>query len=673
VNGQVLSIRNRNATAKHAATASVAQMEFAASQKRQEVAKCDEYERDESIDTGLVHYVKIPTKFKGFWGFVLFLLRLRRICSLDNVVKDRADFLPRHATPIMLLCVSSSAPVMIRYSERVFLVLIIATFVIPIPLTLWVHFTNPPQQLDWIANRTLTGMTAGNKVLPPGFISWLIGDCQKGMDNLVSENFAGRELLIRAYDQILYQTFHKSYMYSEMIIPGKHGDLFERDYLLTSGRFMQPIRKEETEALVVMMKYLSERLKERGSCFVVAITPSKATLYPEDIPDRYLQRTEKGEQRATDYEILVPLLKKYRVPYVDGREITLAHKDTLPVRAFPKTGTHWSRGTSFFTTAALLKTIERESGREMPLLTESIQSIDHTPDCEDGDLSDLLNRMQKSDQRYLHPGFHIPDNWPKRKGILTFVGGSFVGQILNALDIAQVFERINYYYYFKVCRYRFPGGIFSSVDENAIPWEEDFWNTEAVVLEVNEAVIAGRHLRAFLMAELAALQQKAQRERGIGYPTRPLAWGFGAGESGSALPKKGFCFPEHAVTWITGQDAEIELPSPAKNTELQLIFEAIPALGDGVAKRTAKLEVNGIPVGALELADPDYQFYSVTVRADANNSPFLKVHFSLSPAPSPSVDGGLRELGLARLALVPAELPVSREDAGNHITAMFGE
>jgi alginate O-acetyltransferase complex protein AlgJ len=562
---------------------------------------------------------------------------------------------------------------MIKHSERVFLALIVVTFLLPAPLTLWVHCGNLPQQFDWIANRTLNGVTVEKNIPPIGLPSWLIGNLQNGINTLASENFAGRELLIRVYDQILYETFHKSYMYSEMIIPGKHGDLFERDYLLTSGRFMQPIRKEETEALVVMMKYLSEELKERGSCFVLAITPSKATLYPEDIPGRYLQKIEEGEQRATDYEILVPLLKKYCVPYVDGREITLAHKETLPVRAFPKTGTHWSRGIAFFTTAALLKTIERESGKEMPLLTESVLSIDHTPDCEDGDLSDLLNRIQKSDQRYLHPGFHIPDNWPKRKGILTFVGGSFVGQILNALDIAQVFERINYYYYFKVCRYRFPGGILSSVDENAIPWEEDFWNTEAVVLEANEAVIAGRHLRAFLMDEMAALQQKAQRERGIGYPTRPLAWGFGAGESGSALPKKGFCFPEPAGTWIAGQDAEIELPSPAKNTELQLIFEAIPALGDGVAKRTAKLEVNGIPVGALELADSDYQFYSLTVRADANNSPFLKVHFSLSPAPSTSVDGGFREIGLARLALVPTKLPVTREDAGNHTAAMFGE
>ena len=77
---------------------------------------------------------------------------------------------------------------------------------------------------------------------------------------------------------------------------------------------------------------------------------------------------------------MVPLLQKYRVPYVDGREITLEHKGAFPVRAFPKTGTHWTRAVAFFTAAALLKTIERESGREMPQLSESVESIDHRPD-----------------------------------------------------------------------------------------------------------------------------------------------------------------------------------------------------------------------------------------------------------------------------------------------------
>ena len=558
---------------------------------------------------------------------------------------------------------------MIKHSERAFLALIIVTLVLPAPLTLWVHYAHPPQRFDWIANRTLNGVTAEDNMPPAGLASWLSGDLQKGINNLASENFAGRELLIRVYDQILYRAFHKSYMYFEMIIPGKHGDLFERDYLLTSGRLTEPTPKEEAEALVVMMKYLSERLKELGSCFVLAITPSKATIYPEDIPNRYLQKIENGEQMPTDYEILVPLLQKYRVPYVDGREITLAHKDALPVRAFPKTGTHWSRAVAYFTTAALLKTIERESRREMPLLSESIQSIDHLPDCEDGDLLDLLNLIQKPNERYLHPGFQIPDNWPRKKGILTFIGGSFVGQILNALDTVQIFERINYYYYFKISRYRFPGTIASPVDENAIPWEEDFWNTEAVVLEANEEAIAGRHLRAFLIAELAALQQRMPPvSRGTDLP-RPVAWGFGAGENGGALRKKGFCIPEHQVTWIAGRDAEMELPSPAKNTELQLIFEVIPTVGDGVAKGTVKLEANGIPIGTIELEDPDFQFYSLTVKAAANTAPFLNLHFSLSPATSTSSGGKLANIGLARLALVPTKVPVKREAGENQLTA----
>jgi alginate O-acetyltransferase complex protein AlgJ len=558
---------------------------------------------------------------------------------------------------------------MIKLSERLLLALIIVTFLLPAPLTLWIHCANPPQQADWIANRTLYGVTVEKKAPPASLASWQSGELQKGLNTLASENFAGRELLIRLYDQVLYQVFHKSYMYLEYIIRGKHQNLFERNYLVVYGRFPEPVPNEEAEALAVMMKYLSERLKEFGSCFVLVITPNKATVYPEDIPDRFLEKIKNGERRPADYEIMIPLLKRYGVPYVDGREITLEHKDTLPVRAFPKTGTHWSRAVAYFTTAALLETIGRESGREMPQLSESLDSIDHRPDYADDDLLSLLNLIHRPTQRYVHPAFQIPDTWPKRKGILTIVGGSFVGEILSALDAAQVFERINYYYYFKMSRRRFPGEIVSSVDENAVPWEEDYWNTRAVVLEENETAINARHVHAFLMAELAALQQKAPQEQVAADSPRPLCWGFGAGENGAALLRKGFGIPEHQLTWITGQDAEIELPSPGVNTELQLILEAMPVLGDGVSARTVKVEANGTAVGALGLADPDDQFYSLTIKAAANSAPFLKLHFSFSPAPSPaSGDARPREIGLARLALVPIGHPISQET--HHATAL---
>src|SRR5208283_4803148 len=49
IRGQFLSIRSRIATVTHAATTSVVQTEFAASQKRQEVTKLDEKEGDEPL------------------------------------------------------------------------------------------------------------------------------------------------------------------------------------------------------------------------------------------------------------------------------------------------------------------------------------------------------------------------------------------------------------------------------------------------------------------------------------------------------------------------------------------------------------------------------------------------------------------------------------------------
>jgi hypothetical protein len=49
INGRLLSIRSRIATVTHVVTRSVAQIEFAASQKRQEVTKLDEKEGDEAL------------------------------------------------------------------------------------------------------------------------------------------------------------------------------------------------------------------------------------------------------------------------------------------------------------------------------------------------------------------------------------------------------------------------------------------------------------------------------------------------------------------------------------------------------------------------------------------------------------------------------------------------
>ena len=113
----------------------------------------------------------------------------------------------------------------------------------------------------------------------------------------------------------------------------------------------------------------------------------------------------------------------------------------------------------------------------------------------------------------------------------------------NNLEAAEVFEQINYYFYFNLYKRKSPGNIVSSVDENAIPWEEDFWNSEAVVLEANEQAIGGRHLRAFLMDALTALEQKLPQERGTDdHPLRPFCWALAPRETAPRCRKKGLSF-----------------------------------------------------------------------------------------------------------------------------------
>jgi hypothetical protein len=561
---------------------------------------------------------------------------------------------------------------MVRPSEKLLLTLIVVTLLLPVPLTIWVHFASPPQQFDWIANRTLAGVTVKKDPPRVALADWFSGDLQKGLSDLATENFGGRELLIRIYNEVLYRAFGKSYMISEAIIPGKNGNLFTRDYLADYGGYFQPAPTEETEALVILMKYISERLKELGSCFVVVITPSKATVYPEDIPARYRANIKNEERSPTNYETLVRLLKEYRVPYVDGRQITLEHKDILPVRAFPKTGIHWSRAVAFFTAAELLRTIERASGRQMPHLSESVERIDQVPDYADADLFRLMNLIQKPHQRYLHPKIQTLDGWQPRNGILTSVGASFMEEILEDLTSAQVFERMNQYNYFKVSRCRYPDRLVSSVDESSIPWDEDFWNTRAVVLEANEEAIAARHIRAFLMAALVALNKEAPRGPSADHALRPVGWGFGENENGNALVKRGFSSPEHQMTWISSPDAEVELPSPAQNTDLQLILEVVPSLEGGVSGRVVRVEANGNPVGALELVATSVEFYFMTIKASVNVTPSLNLHFSIVPSPGALPHDGSRELGLAGLALVPIKHPAG-EAVESHLTVLNGK
>jgi hypothetical protein len=98
INGRLLSIRSRIATVTHVATTSVAQIEFAASQKRQEVTKLDEKEGDEALKTPLCTEAGTKLLMQRLTlvaTLIIFLSLYERIrFSLQAITKSSAALLP---------------------------------------------------------------------------------------------------------------------------------------------------------------------------------------------------------------------------------------------------------------------------------------------------------------------------------------------------------------------------------------------------------------------------------------------------------------------------------------------------------------------------------------------------------------------------------------------------
>jgi hypothetical protein len=148
---------------------------------------------------------------------------------------------------------------------------------------------------------------------------------------------------------------------------------------------------------------------------------------------------------------------------------------------------------------------------------------------------------------------------------------------------------------------------------------------------------------------------------------RPVGWGIGENENRNALVKRGFSSPEHQMTWITSPDAEVELPSPAQNTDLQLILEVVPSLQGGVSGRVVRVEwESGRSAGIVATS---VEFYSMTIKATLNVTPSLNLHFSIVPSPGALPHDGSRELCLAGLPLVPIKHP-AREADESHLTVL---
>jgi len=288
---------------------------------------------------------------------------------------------------------------------------------------------------------------------------WLNHRFQDSASKWFSRYFGARGLFVKLGNQVNYSLFDTSYMNNQSIIIGKQSQLYEAPYINDYCKLVRPMPLELVEARVKKIAETQDRLGKHGIAFVLLITPSKAAIYPEFIPDIFCSSPKPTNR---DYENFVPLLDQYKINYIDGHTITLAAKAREPAPVFTQGGTHWNYLGAYYTVERLLTMIEALTSQSIGRLSLQHLEIDHKPSVkEDKDLADLLNLISPP-YNYLvpHPTI-VRKGGAQDLGKAVFVGGSFIWTILDILNPTHIFQVMDAYYYYELPSvFRLPSGGF---------------------------------------------------------------------------------------------------------------------------------------------------------------------------------------------------------------------
>lgn len=335
-----------------------------------------------------------------------------------------------------------------------------------------------------IGGSNLQGETLKKEKTEASFQDIWSGEWQSNFENYLTDSLKIREWLIPIRNQIMYSLFKTSP--NGNIIIGKNGNLYEEEYICFETQIYPPMTEDEINILVEKLTVLDKSLKDKEKKLFIFITPSKAEIYSEDIPVRYL-KIAPDEKLPSTYNLFIEALNQTDIAYYDSTQDVRNLKQTSEFHVFPRTGTHWSKVTAAICAQELSDSMEKQLGIELPECKVKYQKCKE-PLHPDSDIYNLLNLLEKPDEIFYEPIIEITDTCKEDYTILAR-GGSFMGSSLNRLIQNDYFAR-SYYMEntFAVCPEGVYSGNFDTYD--SLPIQEMIEDSDIIFLEVNEEAIS---------------------------------------------------------------------------------------------------------------------------------------------------------------------------------------
>lgn len=171
------------------------------------------------------------------------------------------------------------------------------------------------------------------------------------LQNWLSDNIGLRSQMLKLCVNFKYKALGQST--SEKILIGKDGWLFytiDNNTKIATGEY--PLTEDDLKTIAKNQQAISDYYKSVGSKYILMLTPSKVSIYPE-----YLPGSDKTVKK-TPVDIVAEYLRENTdVIVYNAKEVLLEAKDNEAGQLYHKTDTHWNEKGAYYVYKGLHQTM----------------------------------------------------------------------------------------------------------------------------------------------------------------------------------------------------------------------------------------------------------------------------------------------------------------------------
>lgn len=310
------------------------------------------------------------------------------------------------------------------------------------------------ERLFRIPLKPLNGVTEKTEEPEFSLQSYRSGAYAKQEEAYLGAIFGFREPIIRLYNQYLWDCYRKTYAHD--VVAGKKGWLYNpesvNDYYGTEMLRWQSSPEAARRQFDLNVKYMNWArtiLKDNGVELLAFVAPEKSFLYPEYLPER--------EPDTTTFNACAYFLHRFNesgFPCIDMNHWFQQMKDTVDYPLIPQTGAHWVFP-AVYAADSLFRFMGELKGIALPRLKIGTlhESDNHGAD---NDLEQLLNLSLPIRKRQGYsPTAEVTverDSTSVKPKVL-FIGNSFMWGITNQVPMQEVFDDVEFWYYYSTAYY----------------------------------------------------------------------------------------------------------------------------------------------------------------------------------------------------------------------------